>query len=188
MRAFLAVEIPQEVREALGDVIRHLRGEALGVKWVRPEQIHLTLEFYADLPPESLSPLEEAVSPAALAFAPAPLRVRGLGAFRSGGKIRVLWAGIEDPGNHLAAFAGGLREALWARGIRGDDKPFRPHLTLGRLREPSRNPALERALSALGDFQAGPFVPPRLTLFESTLAPEGPIHLPLRRWPLGGAT
>lgn len=186
MRAFLAVEIPSEVREAVGDVIRHLSRETLGVKWVRPEQLHLTLEFFADLAPECLPALEEAVSPAAAAFAPAPLRVRGLGAFRSGGRIRVLWAGIEDPGGRLSAFAGELRGALAARGVRGDDKPFRPHLTLGRLREPTRNPALERALSAGGDFQAGPFVPPRLTLFESTLTPEGPIHRALRQWPFGG--
>lgn len=187
MRAFLAVEIPEDVRQALSDVIRHLRGEALGVKWVRPEQIHLTLEFFADLPPESLPELEEAVSEAVAAFTPAPLRVRGVGAFRSGGKIRVLWAGMEDPEGRLAALAGGLRRALLARGISGDDKPFRPHLTLGRLREPSRNPALERALSALEAFEAGPFVPQSLTLFESTLTPEGPIHRALRQWPLGGA-
>lgn len=188
MRAFLAVEIPQEVQEALGDVIRHLRREAFGVKWVRPEQIHLTLEFFADLPEEGLPPLEEAVSSAAGAFSPPHLRVRGLGAFRSGGKIRVLWAGIEDSGDRLAAFAGDLREALLARGIRGDDKPFRPHLTLGRLREPSRIPSLEGALSAQGDFTVGPFVPRWLTLFKSALTPQGPIHRPLRRWSFGGTT
>lgn len=186
MRAFLAVEIPRSVRDTLANVIRHLRGEALGVKWVKPEQIHLTLEFFADLPRECLPALEEAVSPLAAAFTPGPLRVRGVGAFRSAGKIRVLWAGLEDPEERLPLFAAELRRALAVREIRGDDKPLRPHLTLGRLREPSRNPALEKALAAFGDLEAGPFVPAGLTLFESTLTPEGPIHRALTRWPFGG--
>jgi 2'-5' RNA ligase len=186
MRAFLAVEVPEAVQDRLSDVIRQLSSTGSRVKWVDPRHIHVTLKFFADLAPEARARVEEAVQGRAPASAPFPLAVRGLGAFRSGSRIRVLWAALEDPSGGLSALQESLEQTLLLRGIPREERPFRPHLTLGRCREPSSDPRLEDLLRQLAAFHAGEFKADRLTLFRSTLTPAGPHYDVLRRWPLGG--
>ncbi len=186
MRAFLAVEIQEAVQERLADVIRQLSLATSRVKWVDPRQIHATLKFFADLTPHNRSVVEAALGEIASSVPPLPLAVRGLGAFRSGAKIRVLWAGLDDSVGGLSAFQASLERVLHTRGIPREERPFRPHLTLGRFREPSAEPRLEDLLRKLEAFDAGAFEADGVALFRSTLTPAGPRYDVLRRWPLGG--
>lgn len=186
MRAFLAVEIQEAAQEHLSDVIRQLSLTTSRVKWVDPRQIHVTLKFFADLTPHNRSVVEAALGEIASSVSPMPLAVRGLGAFRSGARMRVLWAGLEDPTGGLSAFQASMEQALEGRGIPREERPFRPHLTLGRFREPSAEPRLEDLLHKLKAFDAGAFESDRVTLFRSRLTPAGPRYDVLRRWPLGG--
>ncbi|MFZ5984162.1 MAG: RNA 2',3'-cyclic phosphodiesterase [Acidobacteriota bacterium] len=186
LRAFLAVEIDEGVRRSLSDVIQHLSPSTGRVKWVEPHQIHVTLKFFAALTTQARSAVEAALDEIAPSVPPIPLAVRGLGAFRSGARIRVLWAGLEDPSNRLSALQASLEQALQVRGIPREERPFRPHLTLGRFREPSAEPRLEDLLRGLRTFDAGAFEADRVTLFHSTLTPAGPRYGVLRHWPLGG--
>jgi 2'-5' RNA ligase len=97
-----------------------------------------------------------------------------------------LWAGIEEPSGALARFQGELEGELVARGFSAEDRPFFPHLTLGRMREPRRDPLLDSAIRAEAEFDGGLFLADRMTLFSSTLTPRGPIYKVVEEWSLGG--
>lgn len=186
MRAFLALEISPATRTALGEAIRRLRPHTLRVKWVDPSQMHLTLVFFGDLPQEKLESVKAAAAAVCARFAPIGLRAKGLGSFGQGGRMRVLWCGLDEPTGRLAALHGALQAALEPLGFGPEPRPFSPHLTLGRLREPSREEPLRRALEEMAGFEAGPERADHLTLFESTLTPRGPLYTVRGRWPLGG--
>lgn len=186
MRAFLAMELTEPVRSALADVIRQLSGATRSAKWVKMDQMHLTLKFFADLSEMDLAPLGASLGPALQSLAPPELRARGLGTFGPRGLIRVVWCGLEGDLDGLGRAASAAETAAASLGYSREERPFHPHLTLGRLREPSREAALASAVENLGAFDAGPFVPDHLVLFRSTLTPRGPVYERLAAWPLGG--
>lgn len=187
MRAFLALDISEPVRAKLGEAIRQLKPESFKVKWVNPGLVHLTLKFFAELPEGLLDPLDAALAPLARGTAPFDLRVLGLGSFGSRDRLRVLWCGIAEGADRAAALQDAVERALEPLGLPREERPFSPHLTLGRLREPSREPQLAKALEARRDFDAGFTRADRLVLYRSTLTPQGPIYEALRRWPLEAA-
>jgi 2'-5' RNA ligase len=183
MRAFLALDISEPVRAKLGEAIRFLKPESFKVKWVDPQLMHLTLKFFGELPEEMLAPVDAALSPLARGTAPFDLRVSGLGSFGPRDRLRVLWCGIAEGAESASALQDSIEQALHPLGLPREERPFSPHLTLGRLREPSREPQLVRALEAQRDYDAGVTRADRLVLYRSTLTPQGPIYEALRRWP-----
>jgi 2'-5' RNA ligase len=186
VRAFLALEIRPATRASLGEVIRRLRPHTLRVRWVDPAQMHLTLVFFDDLPPGKLEAVTEAAAAACGRFPPITLQAKGLGYFGQGDRMRVLWCGLSEPTGTLALLRAELQAALEPLGFAPERRPFSPHLTLGRLREPSREFPLRRELEGMAAFEAAPEVADHLTLFESTLTPRGPLYTVRGRWPLGG--
>lgn len=184
MRAFIAIELPKEVRNRLADLLGDLTVDFRAVKWMRPDQIHITLKFFGELPESALSSVEVAVAEVCRRVHPFPVSVRGTGAFGSGDRIRVLWVGIEDSTGELARLQGAIETRLEPIGFPGEGRPFRPHLTLGRLREPARIPPLAKALRQRAAFDGGTFSALRLVLFSSTLIPAGPIYRAVHEWPL----
>lgn len=187
MRCFLALAIPADVRERLRGLQGRLRDQAHGVKWVSPDQMHLTLKFFADLPGSDRPEVEAASARVCAPAPPVHLSVRGAGSFGPGGAIRVVWAGLEDGSGGLATLQKALEGALSDAGFPPEERPFSPHLTLGRVREPRRDPQLLQALSAEAGFDGGSFVARDLTLYASVLGPGGPTYTVLNSWPLGGA-
>jgi 2'-5' RNA ligase len=120
-------------------------------------------------------------------FPPLTLQAKGLGYFGQGGRMRVLWCGLSEPTGTLALLHTELQAALEPIGFPPERRPFSPHLTLGRLREPSREEPLRRALEEMAGFESEPERAGHLTLFESTLTPRGPLYTARGQWPLGGA-
>lgn len=184
MRSFIAIELPAQVRSAIQNLLGELQRGRRGVKWCRTEQMHLTLKFFADLPEESVSPLDRAISKLCGATSPFDLSIRGLGTFGPRDRIRVIWAGVEDPSGALGRLQAEIERACGPLGFPPEGRPFSPHLTLGRLREPARDPALTEALHQRAHFHAGSFEVDHLALFHSTLTPSGPVYGTLRKWPL----
>jgi 2'-5' RNA ligase len=179
VRAFVALELPAWVGEAIADLQARLRPRLGSVRLVRPEGAHLTLRFLGPASPGEVEALREPLARAAGACPPCEARVAGLGTFPERGSPRVLWLGLEVPDAVLALQAGCERAAV-AAGFAGEDRAFRPHLTLGRWRERDRRPDLPPADLGLARVDT-------LVLFRSDLRPEGSLYTPLARFPLGAA-
>jgi 2'-5' RNA ligase len=178
MRLFIALSLPDEVHRELALVQARLRG--LPVRWSGPAGIHLTLQFIGETAEQRAPELLAAL--AALPAAPLTLQLEGLGAFPDLRRPRVIWAGL---GGDLAALSR-LQAAVLATtaplGFALEERPFRPHLTLGRVRQeagPEERQALGRAIeraeapAPLAWQAGGP------TLFQSALTPAGAVYTAL---------
>lgn len=185
MRCFLALELPTEVKVRLGGLSDRLRPHARGVRWVGAEQLHLTLHFFGEVPPERLTAIHSVAGPLCARTPAIPVSVRGAGSFGPAGAARVLWAGIGDDAGALSDFQSELESGLAGAGFPREERPFSPHLTLGRAREPKRDPALQERLGQEASFDGGCFTAHHLTLFASTLTPQGAVYKVLGTWSFG---
>lgn len=185
LRAFLAVEIGSAARARIAELTESLQrpvppGTGLrGIRWVRPEGIHLTLRFLGDTAPEALPPLQLELARAAAACPPGEARIAGLGTFPERGRVRVLWLSLELPEPVLELQRACERAAV-AAGFAEEPRPFHCHLTLGRWREPVPRPTLP-------DPDLGTTRLETLVLFRSELRPGGAVYSPLATFTLAGA-
>jgi 2'-5' RNA ligase len=178
VRAFVALELGAEVREAIGTLMASLRPRVSGARWVRPEGVHLTLRFLGDTPPERIEQLLPLLAAAASGCAPLEARAAALGTFPGPGKPpRVLWLGIGLPPS-AASLQAECERAAVAVGFPPEDRPFRVHLTLARFRGRVLRPALPPV-------DLGPIPLETLALVRSELRPGGAVYTPIARFPLG---
>jgi 2'-5' RNA ligase len=181
LRAFLAAEIGEAARRAAAAAVERL-ARAAGeddVRWAHPETYHATLRFLGDVPEERIAPLAARVGEAVAPVAPFELHLAGPVAFPSARRPRVIAAALE-PEAPLVDLARRVEEGVVRAGFAAADRPFRPHLTLGRVRGRA-HPDLAAAALATAPFRVSEVV-----LFRSELRPRGAVHTPLERIPLGG--
>jgi len=176
MRTFIAIELPQAVTAALENVLKTFHAFKLNIRWVRPENIHLTLNFLGDTPPEAVGPIRRALSEAVRNFSPISLSAKGSGAFPGIKKPRVIWVGISGEVPRLKMLQLTLAENLAALGFEKDKRPFKAHLTLGRTKGAVDPVRLNAALTDVMEFQTEPFSADRIFLFQSDLKPTGPVY------------
>lgn len=182
MRCFVAVDLPQPVRNHLAKVTAPLR-ERFELKWVPREQLHVTLAFAGELPDDNVDALADVVR----GLAPPPLEVAltGLAAFPARGVPRVVWASLGEDDGALQALHDELMAAAEPLGVPREKRGFSPHVTLGRVKSPFGAMALVDQLQATGEeLNRKPFAPLAVTLYRSTLRPGGPVHEPIARRPL----
>ena len=184
IRAFIAVQLPVEVKEALGNVSRTLDSQVTrgAVRWVRPEQMHLTLRFLGDTDVQSLPAVQAALDAVATGYKPFTLQLEGIGCFPNARRPRVIWVGLSDDAGHLQPLKVALDERLDPLGWPPEDKPFRAHLTLGRAKD-------ERAAQGVawtGDVPRLPVPVDAIHLIESRLQPSGPVYTLRHSSPLTG--
>jgi 2'-5' RNA ligase len=186
MRAFLALSLPAEVRSTLAALQRRLQGEwPVRTSWARADQLHLTLRFLGEIEPSSARRLADVLGPPLAALAPFSLTISGLGAFPSPSRPSVIWAGVA-PCPELLHLQLTINNIFDKFGFPSEEKPFSPHLTLGRLRDRVRVPEGGRILSRHHDAVVGVFPVHAVILFQSRLTSEGAIHTELNRFPLQG--
>jgi 2'-5' RNA ligase len=177
MRCFIAVEIDPPIRRRLASLQRDLASAGLPVRWVRPERMHLTLRFLGEVADDRLGEIGGVMADVARKGSPFELRVAGAGCFpKSGRRVRVVWVGLEDPTGRLQACQALLEAGLQGLGFEPEDRPFAPHLTLGRVKTPSRPEPLREMVAAAADFDAGVLTVGRMILFESRLQKSGPEY------------
>ena len=184
-RLFVAVDIDDPAREQIASLTDRIREGLKTVRlkadttdhlprmtWVRPDRLHLTLEFFGDA---HSAQEQQVLSSLAQPFpiAPFDLAFRGLGFFPPRGAPRVLWLGISEGLVELRRIHGELRRRLGAK----EDRAFHPHLTLARFRDRAARP--DAAKLAKMDASAGPCRIDRVTLYESRLSPSGPTYTAL---------
>ena len=180
VRAFIAIELPDEVRRGLAGLRKELqRDEHRFVKWVDPDGIHLTLKFLGNIPSGRVTEIARAIEVAAKATAPFELEVSGLGVFPNPKQVRVLWVGIGGDVDRLKELQRGIDSELAALGFPREDRPFVPHLTLARVRQ-GASPWERRSLGEL--FNTAVFDDryeakvETVSLMRSELRPAGAIY------------
>lgn len=186
IRAFLAVEISDAVRAELADVQEVLREANGHVGWVKPQNIHCTLVFLGDIFQEMVAPFAAALSHAAKSVNPFEIEIRGLGFFGSARSPQIIWAGITGAITPLLTLQNGLVAALLAAGLKTDEKPFNPHLTIGRARSNRNAHSLVTAMEKNQDKSFGVLSVRQVVLMESRLTANGPEYILLQSAALGG--
>lgn len=185
MRLFVAVNPPPRLRRELTLRLDAVRAE-VPIGWTAPDAWHLTLMFLGEWPPARLPALREALAAAAAPLRPFDVRPGAVGAFPDRRRPRVLFLHL-DGGEALQRLAGAVRgavDAVWPDGPQ-DRKPFRPHLTLARLRQPLAGAPLQRLRRLdLGAWE--PFPVTEALLLSSDLQPAGARHRPQASLPLLG--
>ena len=179
IRAFIAVELPKGVKSFLKELSAKLKGFGGDVRWTRPEGIHLTLKFLGNIKSEQAPALGEAIKSVCGDCRRFPLDVAGVGAFPGLGRPRVIWTGLQDPLGRLVPLAAKLEDLVAEQGFEREKRPFRPHLTLGRVKSGRVNPELVAAIRDMSDLAGPSFVAEHLVLFQSVLKPSGAEYTPL---------
>ena len=186
MRLFFAIELGDGLLDLLDETTAPLRAEAPELAWVPRDKRHLTLKFLGDVDESAAPKLAEAADRAAARHPPVEMRVREVGAFPNFRRARVVWIGVEQE-PRLELLHHDLELACAEEGFEVEGRPFRPHITLARVRSPlpvERLRAFARTARTVR-MQATVQVQ-RLTLFESTLAPNGARYRRIHAAPLGG--
>jgi 2'-5' RNA ligase len=174
MRLFAAVPIPDPARGQILDLLSNLRNGDWPVRWVHDEGLHLTLKFFGEVGADRLDVIAEALRFAAAGAGPQALALGELGAFPSRSRPRILWVGVEAPPS-LELLQDRIERGFEAIGFPPEGAPFKPHVTLGRVREGQRIPS--RGLDDHASrFQPTPFVAEQLVLYESVLTTGGPRY------------
>ncbi len=186
IRAFLAAELDEKIIKALARVQDDLASCGADVRWVRPENIHLTFHFFGNIREEEVEDIYREMRRVSSAIKPIMAQVEGLGAFPSLNNPKVIWVGISDADGKLADLQVAVVSELARMGYKIDTRPFHPHLTLGRLRSSAGKGGLREVLKqekvrSLGDWKVK-----GMTLFRSELRPAGAQYTPLRVIPLHG--
>ncbi len=182
LRTFIAVELPPQAREALAQTQVRWRAFApVTVRWADPQGVHLTLKFLGNITHEQTVNVTAAMERVARGVTPFQLALGAAGAFPNLQRPRVLWMGMIGELETLQALQQRLEEALATLGFPREERPFSPHLTLGRLRDPRKAvPGLSGALPS------ATWVVDQLILFRSTLLPSGAVYTPLSAVKLTG--
>jgi len=174
MRLFVAVPLSSPALEEAAGLLRALRARDWPVRWVRDEGLHITLKFFGDVSPDRLEAIEEVVQFATAGMSPLQLALTGGGVFPSAARPRVLRLEVQA-GAELELLQDRLERGGEQIGFPPEGRPFRPHVTLGRVREGQRLPA--EALRQLEALPAGgSFLADQIVLFESRQTSNGPSY------------
>jgi 2'-5' RNA ligase len=168
MRLFIAVEIPEDVKEELGKTMEALKRKVSSVKWVEKENFHITLRFIGEVQEDKLPVIENIIEEVSSKFSPFDIELKGVGNFPY-----VIWIGIDKGKEILSDISYSIEGPLIKAGFPPADKLFSPHITLGRVKKKIEN------------FQGVDFGPlsfraDSITLMQSQLFSSGPVYTPLK--------
>jgi 2'-5' RNA ligase len=193
IRTFIAIELPEDVRQQLDQIEHEIQARAgdmarKAVRWVPASNMHLTLKFLGEVSTGNVQSLARMVQGEAARHAPFTFTVGDLGAFPNIRRPRVIWVGAHAPADLLT-----LQKTIEAEtrrlGYPAEERPFSPHLTLGRISQNARPEEVTQVARALGEMRVGVIghvKVDRLHLFRSDLHPSGAVYTPLHSFPLGG--
>lgn len=188
VRAFIAIDLPPSLQASIEQNVSRLR-LSLGsdaIRWVPAGNMHLTLKFLGNVPAPHLDFLKHMLTRVAGGFPPFDLTIGGLGSFPNSKRIRVLWAGIHS-GNELTDLQRGIDAGAADLGYEKDERPFSPHLTLGRVRQGLDDRTLQSIRNAAASFQLGRIGTARVEsvhIYQSDLHADGSTYTKLFSAPL----
>lgn len=182
IRTFVAVDVGDAMRSRLASAQQTLAQATSDVKWVEAENLHVTLLFLGEVDERDLLKVCRAVQGVAAAQPAFRLEASGVGCFPNARRPRVVWAGIGEGASELTALHDALEPPLLELGCyRREDRPFTPHLTLGRTKSDAPAEALAQALPKLATWRGGSVDVRELRVYSSELASRGPTYTVLAR-------
>ncbi|MGD9645456.1 MAG: RNA 2',3'-cyclic phosphodiesterase [Pirellulales bacterium] len=187
IRTFVAIELEAAVQARAMQLIERLRVSEVHVNWVQRKNLHLTLKFLGDVPTLEMPAVCQTVLDVAATSAPLQIELVGAGAFPQLRRPRVVWLGVRSGSEQLVQLHRAIDEALRPLGHRGDSRPFKPHLTLGYVREgTSASGDLVRSIERSQDYAAGTSAVGDVLVMASHPGGAGPTYEVLARCPLAG--
>ena len=171
--------LTDDVCRAAAQVQHDLKRAAAGVKWVDPEKLHVTVKFLGETDESQVQGIVEAMQAAVEPQEPFAVQMKGVGAFPSARRPRVIWLGVAEGAEPLAGIASRLEDGLATLGFEREDRPFRAHVTFGRVRSPQRAGPLTAEIELLGPAEVGMMTCEGIVLMRSDLSRSGPTYTPL---------
>ena len=187
IRSFLAFELPLEIKRVVARVSDELRQSTLDAKWVKSDNIHLTVVFMGNIETDDIPAVGEEAKKVCLNHGAFDISLNGMGCFPNTRRPRVIWLGLDGDLERMSCFRDALQERLIPFGIKEEKRRFKPHLTLGRFRRPKRMDS--EGLELLSGYEdlSSPVCPLKeLALFKSDLKPGGARYTRLDVYPLSG--
>ncbi|MBA3035154.1 MAG: RNA 2',3'-cyclic phosphodiesterase [Desulfobacterium sp.] len=179
IRAFIALKLPENILTSIKNIQKDLKQYGFPVRWVKPENIHLTLKFFGNIDESDVANAKAAVSDCADNFSPLSLFAKGIGVFPTIMRPRVIWVGISGEIPLLLSLQNTLEKRLEEYGFKKEERPFQGHLTLGRFKDKANNGKLIEAIRKYQKFDSEVFTAQEFVLFKSDLKPQGPVYTEL---------
>ncbi len=186
VRTFMAIELPEDLREALGALARGLASDLPGVRWTARENLHLTVKFLGDVQWNDTGRIGATLKEEAARHEPFEIELVGIEPFPPGRSPRIVAVGVMA-GEAMAELHAALDRRMEKFGVRREARAFLPHLTLGRVRDGCAV-ELAEVLAPLAKRRIGAFEAEEVAFSQSELSPRGPIYTPLCRAKLSGAS
>lgn len=179
LRTFIAIELPKEIKATLAELQNHLKTSGADIKWVEPENIHLTLKFLGERDEKKIQKITKTLVGVAAEKKSYLINVASLGGFPKLSSPRVIWVGIDQGDIDTKDIVKALEEEIAKVGIPKEERPFSSHITIGRTRS---NINFDKFIPELAKIaktfppKKQEFLVDKITLFKSQLTPGGPVY------------
>jgi 2'-5' RNA ligase len=187
-RTFIAVHFSDEVIANLAKIlsqVRRLTGEQIKIKWVEPHNVHLTLQFLGDTDTDMLARIASGLKGAFVDVQSFEVSLAEIGAFPSPARPRVIWVGIKSGVDRLKTLQDCVERVTSPLGFMPENREFKAHVTLGRVKEYRRSADLVTTLAQFNASQAGKCHINAVHMMSSDLKPTGPVYSILDSFPIG---
>ena len=185
IRAFLAIELPASIKQEIQSFQNVLRENTHGISWVKSSNLHITLKFLGDIDSGQQQAISAILPDICLKSAPFSIRIEKTGFFPNANRPRILWVGCSDSEHQLEHIFTSIDRALTDIGFTHENRPFSPHLTIGRVKQPHSMGTIVTKMQKSTDFSAGQFQASAVKLIKSQLHPGGARYTPLAVFQLG---
>jgi len=185
IRTFIAIEIPDDIISRFRELQDGIKVYDFKMRWVRSENIHLTLKFLGDVEEIKIYEIAKAVSKTVKGYTPILLQAKGIGVFPGMKRPRVLWVGLTGQLEALVRLQKTLDENLKMLGFPGEKRPFKGHLTMGRIKDKIDVKKFGDALMAFRNFESETFAASQINLYKSELTSSGAVYAKLASVSLG---
>jgi len=180
MRTFISIDVSGELKDKVFDAIKRLEKTGASVKWVEKDNLHITLKFLGEVQEKDINGSVKAVSSALKGFREFEMEFEGTGTFPGGADPRVVWVGAKAGAQKAKDLALIIDAALSKIGFKKEDREFRSHLTIGRVRDRKNLSSLNTELEKMKNENFGKTMIDKVNIMKSTLSPKGPAYEVIR--------
>jgi len=181
IRTFIAIEIPEPIKLSIAKIQEELIRENAHITWVKPQNIHITLKFLGEIEESLVDNLSTVLTAVTHQTQPFAVEIQRIGAFPNLKRPKVIWIGAKSENNAMENLALTIEDKVSRLGFEIENRPFKAHLTLGRVKDMSGIDGVMKKLDDNKNFHAGKYTPTEIIIMKSDLTPTGAIYTPLNR-------